>query len=430
MKNDEHVDNNLNKAPEQGIDEARRRIEELEREVAELRKANDSKAEFISHLSHDIRTPIAAIQNLTQFARADINDRASLMADLDRIETSNSFLLSLVSDVLDISEIDYGEMKIRPVRTTYQQHLKEIRNILLPMCEKKGIHCRIIAQPKAQGLDLYADTTRLKQIAMNLISNAVRYTPPGGTITYRSEGRANKDGTSTFGYTLTDTGIGMTEDFQSRIFQKFETDTENPFRSKMDIGSGLGLYISNKIASLMGGKITVRSRLGDGTSFTVRIPMRSLPDDGEPAEGGEQKGTGESPERHGKFKGRVLLAEDNEINAEIAMRVLGEMGLKVIHADNGQKATDEFRASSENEFSAVFMDIQMPIMNGYDATKMIRGMGKTRKDAETIPIIAMTADVFTSTMSKAKEAGMNAFLTKPLEMSAIENVLKNYIPME
>lgn len=422
------MDNGYNEEKEKldTVEKCLERIRELEREVEKEREANRSKNEFIARLSHDIRTPAGAICNLAQFALVDMDNAAALKKDIERIDLSGRFLVSLVDDALDISEIESGRMRITPSRTSYKEYLKELRNIIVPMCEQKDIHCRIIVQTKATPPDLYADFMRIKQILINVISNAVKYTPPGGTITYRSEGHIDASGKAVFGFTVNDTGIGMTDDFKAHVFEKFAQDTENPYRNKNEIGSGLGLFITKRMVDLLGGSISVHSRLGGGTSVTVRLPYE-LPQDAENAHSSEAESDMKSDESERKFSGRVLLAEDNEINTEIAMRVFCELGLDVLRAENGEKAVELFEQSAAHEIDVIFMDLRMPVMNGFEAAKNIRSMADERDDARTVPIIAMTADVYRESEERAEDAGMNEFLTKPLNISDIETALKKYL---
>jgi len=394
-------------------------------EVSEVeQQANKAKTEFISRISHDIRTPIGQVLNLTAFAKADKNDPGKLDEDLDRIDSSGRFLLSLINDVLDVSQIESGLMEMHPAPVSYQSYIADTRNILVPLCESKGLKCEIIeAEDKDTLPALYCDEVRLKQITLNLISNAVKYTPAGGTITYRSESHAKEDGSLAFAFTLSDTGVGMTKEFMEHMFDKFTRDTKNELRDSTQMGSGLGLYLVKNMVTLMGGTIEYQSEQGKGTSVSVRIDMEKAPAAPETQAEDRAADSKAQPDHH--YSGYVLLVEDNEINTEIACRMFEELGLTVDHAADGEEAVSKFSESAEGYYRVIFMDIQMPKMNGYDATRAIRGL--SRRDAATVPVIAMTADAFKDAMDASAEAGMTGFITKPLIISQICGILDEYM---
>lgn len=390
------------------------------REVSEVeQRANRAKTEFISRISHDIRTPIGQVLNLTEFAKADKGNPEKLDEDLDRIDSSGRFLLSLINDVLDVSQIESGLMDMHPVVTTYDEYMKDIRNVMLPMCENKGLRCEIDTSGDVNDLpDMYCDTVRLKQITLNLISNAVKYTPYGGSITYISESTVAPYGGLRFGFTIRDTGVGMTEEFMEHMFEKFTRDTENKLRDSTQMGSGLGLYLVKNMIELMGGTISYESKQGEGTSVTVCIDMEKAPE-------AVQMTAATAAEDDGRkevnYDMRVLLAEDNELNAEIAMRILEELGVTAEHAADGEEAVSMFKDSNSGYYRVIFMDIQMPKMNGFEATRAIRKLD--RADAETVPIVAMTADAFKDAEEESKASGMTGFITKPLIIDDICRVL-------
>ena len=378
-------------------------------------QANQAKTEFISRISHDIRTPIGQVLNLTEFARKDKDDPEKLDEDLSRIDTSGKFLLSLINDVLDVSQIESGRMELHPEVSTYSDYMNDIRNLMVPLCENRGLKCEFRGMENEKELpDMYCDVVRLKQITLNLISNAVKYTNEG-TVTYISESRAREDGGLSFGYTLEDTGVGMTEEFMEHMFDKFTRDTKNELRDSTQMGSGLGLYLVKNMVTLMGGTIEYHSEKGKGTRVTVRMEMDKAPEDAKKKTAGSEKMSMR------QFRGKILLAEDNEINTEIALRLLEEMGLTVACAENGEEAVEKFAASAEGEFDLIFMDIQMPKVDGYEATRQIRTL--ERSDAETVPVVAMTANAFTDAMEESKAAGMTGFITKPLVITQIYEAL-------
>jgi len=393
-----------------------RRQAELEKALEDAQRANAAKSEFLSRISHDIRTPIGAILNLTDFAKKDQKDPERLAVDLEKIGTSGRFLLSLINDVLDIAKIDSGKIELHPEPYAFHEYLSEIRNIVEPMCEEKGQECVVeVENPPFEYA--YLDKVRINQVTLNILSNAVKYTPRGGRVVFRTHFHMKDDNRMVFDFEVEDNGIGMSEEFQKHIFEEFAQETDNPLRKEAEAssGTGLGLPIVKKLIDLMGGEIEIHSRRGEGTRVKVQLTMDTSEDltNAEPAENVADTE---------KVEGRILFAEDNEINAMIAERIFEEIGVQADHAGNGEAAVQMFEASKPGDYMAVFMDIQMPKMNGYEASAAIRKL--EREDAETIPIIAVTADAFTDAMEKAKVSGMNQFTTKPLKAEELRRILK------
>lgn len=514
----------------QSVREEQEANERLRRAVTVAQKANEAKTQFLSRISHDIRTPIGAILNLTDFAKKDMDNKQSLNADLDKIATSGRFLLSLINDVLDISKIDSDKIELNKEAYSFIDYIKEIRNIILPMCTEKNIFYKIITQNDSAEV-VMLDKIRVNQITLNLLSNAVKYTPPGGTVTLRvsafarskadaSDAIANAadamassgtsanavgdlastgtsentvgglastgtsanaatneaDGLTTDGsstntagtsenatandadgltndgssantasssaepaaneadradsisdladieISVTDTGIGMSDSFQSVMFDDFSQEEDNPLRAKEIQGTGLGLAIVKRLVDLMGGTISVRSILGKGSSIKVRWTGKIVHEDKkeedliQDLESGSQK----------KVEGTILLAEDNEINAAIACRIFEEIGVSVDLASNGDEEVKKFASSPVGKYIAIFTDIQMPVMDGYEATEKIRSFAATRPDAKTIPIIAMTANAYPEAAVKATNCGMTDFTTKPLDSARLRKILEVY----
>jgi signal transduction histidine kinase len=397
------------------------RIRALQEALSMAEEANRAKSEFVSRISHDIRTPISIISSMTDFALADARDEKALNGDLMKIKSANAFLLSLINDVLDISKIDSGKIELNPTPYTYAEHSANIRNVIEPMCAQKGLKCVIVRKRKTG--TIVADKTRINQITLNIISNAVKYTPAGGTVTYTSDSEDLPDNKIRFGFEISDTGIGMSEEFQKKMFEPFTQEYDNPLRPKTASGTGLGLSIVRKMVDLMGGTLSVESRLGKGTTVKCSIVFPDAERDpaykDAEAESGEKKALRELPPLHGK----VLLAEDNPINTEIASRVLGSFGLAVDCAENGLAAVKMFEGSKAGEYGAVIMDIQMPVMNGYEATEAIRALG--RPDAKDVPIIAMTADAFADAMERGRKAGMSGYMTKPIDPEKLRRMLSD-----
>ena len=389
----------------------------IQNALMEAEKACSAKSDFVSRISHDIRTPIGAITNITAFALEDIDDPERLKNDLRKIQASNEFLLSLINDVLDISKIDSGKIELHPEPYLYTDFVSGIRNMFGPLCESKGIGFVIDQQPVIPVICI--DHVRLNQIMMNLISNAVKYTPRGGTVTVSASGKRRPDGQCVCVLTVSDTGIGMSGEFQKTMFDPFTQEESNPGRDRSIQGTGLGLSLVKKLTDLMGGTISVKSELGRGTEISISFVAEEAGID--PASAGKTGGS--VPEKAGKkLTGTVLLAEDNAINAEIAKRILEKLGLSIVRAENGARAVELFSASAPGGYRAILMDIQMPVMNGYDATKAIREL--SRPDAKSIPIIAMTADAFTAAVEHSRAVGMTDYVTKPLDVDVLRAALE------
>lgn len=392
-----------------------KQIAAIQSALVEAEKACSAKSDFVSRISHDIRTPIGAINNITAFALEDIHDPIKLRDDLRKIQVSNEFLLSLVNDVLDISKIDSGKIELHPELYAYADFSSNIVNMFGPLCESKNIRFKLGAEPAVAAIR--TDRVRFNQIVMNLISNAVKYTPAGGSISVVAQAERRPDGLCGCRLTVSDTGIGMSDTFQKTMFDPFTQEENNPLRDKTTQGSGLGLSLVKKLVDLIGGTISVKSELGSGTEITVDFTT----EEANVADHLKETGETAADMTPSKLSGSVLLAEDNEINMEIAKRILETLGLSVTHAENGERAVALFSASQPGEFRSILMDIQMPVMNGYDATKAIRAMD--RPDAKTIPIIAMTADAFSAAIEHSRAVGMTGYVTKPLDIKLLREVL-------
>jgi signal transduction histidine kinase/ABC-type amino acid transport substrate-binding protein/ActR/RegA family two-component response regulator len=388
----------------------------LRKAVDDAEKANRAKTEFISRISHDIRTPIGIIRNMTNFAMEDAENPEKLRDDLKKIDSADTFLLSLINDVLDISKIDSGMIELRPEPYLYDDYISNIRNMFQPFCEQKGLTLHI--EEKGANACILIDHTRLNQITLNLISNAVKYTPAGGTITFCAGSLEREDGRLDCRIEVTDTGIGMSEEFQSRMFQPFTQEYDNPQHIGGNTGTGLGLSIVKRIVDLLGGTITVKSELGKGTAVTVcfTAPKAAVYGAAPAPVLQEEKQPGPV------LQGHVLLAEDNEINAEIAARLLESIGITLDIAENGRRALELFRESAPGCYKAILMDLQMPLMDGFEATERIRALD--RPDARKIPIIAMTADAFSAAMERCRQAGMDDYITKPVDPEQLKAVLQ------
>jgi signal transduction histidine kinase/PAS domain-containing protein/ActR/RegA family two-component response regulator len=395
-----------------------KRIAEMQDALHQAELANRAKTDFVSRISHDIRTPISAIISMTEFAKEDAADRDRLLGDIDKISASSQFLLSLINDILDISKIDSGKMELYPEYYPYREFVSSIRSIFEPMCQQK--HIDFVVQENApQYGGVIVDRVRYNQVALNIISNAVKYTPEGGRITYVSQSSLLPGGKVRCAYTVSDTGVGMSEEFQGRMFEAFTQENSMNRSSLAAKGTGLGLAIVKRIMDLMGGTISVKSSQGAGTSVSISVDLPAATAE-QIAEYEKRKQAGTSSVG-GLLKGKVLLAEDNEINTEIAVRMLRKLGLEVDSVENGTLAVEAFRKSAANEYLAILMDIQMPVLDGYSATERIRRL--ERPDAAAIPIIAMTADAFVESIEQSRRSGMDDYITKPIDLNKLEAIL-------
>lgn len=384
----------------------------------QLIQANKAKSDFVSRVSHDIRTPISAILSMTAFAKEDIDNKEKLVDELNKIESANTLLLSLINDVLDISKMDSGGIELHPEVCFVEEKLLNILSIFETLCAEKQIEF-VVKTDNLKSKWARVDCVRVSQVVLNLLSNAVKYTPKGGRILFEVSSRDIDDAMMVMSFRFQDNGIGMSESFQKKMFDPFTQDYDNPERTKLTGGTGLGLAIIKRLIDIMGGRIIVESKIDEGTDIQVIIPMGKA----EPSQ--EEIDAGNNGNSEVKNLGiKVLLVEDNNINAEIAKRILGSIGVESDWAQNGKEALVLFEAAPEI-YTAILMDLQMPIMNGYETTETIRKMNMTK--AKDIPIIAMTADAFDDAMRKGFDSGMDEFLTKPLDKKLLTKVLMKYL---
>lgn len=380
--------------------------------------ANIAKSEFLSRMSHDMRTPLNGIIGMTYLTQElELPDKAR--ENLEKIDTSSKFLLSLINDVLDMSKAESGEIKLYPEPYPLDEFNQYLDAVIRPLCQEKGQ--KFVLNEKFAITDFVplSDKLRCNQIMFNLLSNAVKYTPEGGTITYSIRGRLLESGKMQIEHEITDTGIGMSEEFQQILFDPFTQ--ENRKDSSERRGTGLGLAIVKKLVDQMDGTIAVRSALGKGTTFLVTLLFDTVQTSSLDSNSETSTQTGsQTILLAGKH---ILLCEDHPLNQEIAKTLLSEKQVIVSVADDGKKGVDMFKESSPGFYDAVLMDVRMPVMNGYDATRAIRSL--TRADAKTVPIIAMTADALTDDIQKCLQIGMNGHIAKPIDPEAMYAVLSS-----
>ena len=387
----------------------------LEEALVQAQKANAAKQDFLSTMSHDIRTPMNAIMGMTEIAAAHLADRSRVEDCLEKISVSSRHLLSLVNDILDMSKIEQSQIALNRMRISISDLKEQLSVMMGPQARSAGLHFETQTE-KLEHNYFYGDNLRINQILINLLSNAIKFTPEGGRVDFLIEELAPASGKEKVRYrfTVSDTGIGMSEDFLEHIFEPFIRGRE---ASRVS-GTGLGLSITKALVDLMGGVISVESRKNAGSIFRVELEfdLASAVDERDikagPAVSDEAK----------PFTGRCfLVAEDNAINAEILCELLQLNGAESVVKTDGAQAVRAFRDAPPGTYDAILMDIQMPEMNGYEATRAIRKLD--RQDAAQIPIIAMTANAFAEDVQAALEAGMNAHVAKPLNLEILRTTL-------
>ena len=378
--------------------------------------ANEAKTEFLQRMSHDIRTPINGICGLVNMADHCADDTEKQTEYRTKVKEASNLLLELVNEILDMSKLESGEVVLEEIPFNLSSISREVFIVIEQMAAEQNI--RIMWEKKEiTHRDLIGSPGYVKRVMMNILSNAVKYNRENGQI-YIScmEIPSEQPEMTTMEFVCRDTGVGMTEEFQKCVFEPFAQEHTGS-RAKFT-GTGLGLSISRKLVEKMGGTITFESEKGVGTTFVIRVPFK-IDLDADKRE--EQKDVSEK-----SIKGlHILLAEDNELNMEIAEFVLQNEGADVTKAWDGQEAVELFRNSEPGEFDVILMDIMMPVMNGYETTKMIRSLD--REDAKAIPIIAMTANAFTEDRIRAKEAGMDEHVAKPVDVELLIKVIHKLV---
>jgi PAS domain S-box-containing protein len=389
----------------------------LENALALAKEASQAKSRFLSSMSHDIRTPMNAIMGMTELAVAHLDDRDRVEDCLKKIMVSSRHLLSLVNDVLDMSKIERSEISLNRMKISIGQMLEQICSMMEPQAEAAGLTFTL-GKKGIQHEYFYGDYLRISQILVNILSNAIKFTPEGGRVDFLAEEREPEQPAGTVRYRITvrDTGVGMSEEFRRRMFEPFTRDD----RVQMVEGTGLGLSIIKGLLDLMGGRLSVRSEVGKGTEFQIELELEAVSEENIM----KKKEDGASPGRDSKKRlagRRFLIAEDNAINAEILCELLHMSGAETVVEGNGARAADAFRRAEPGRYDAVLMDIQMPVMNGYEAARCIRQM--PRPDAAKIPIVAMTANAFKEDVQEAMAAGMNAHVAKPIDVTILMDTL-------
>lgn len=384
--------------------------EKLQLSAAEAQEANEAKTRFLFNMSHDIRTPMNAIMGFTELLNRNLNDQEKTREYLRKIQNASSLLLTIINQVLEMARIESGSATLKLEATDLSALFHSVNTVFEADIQKKNIQYSEDAH--VQHKFAYCDKTKLEEIYLNIVSNAIKYTPDGHAIRVEIHELPSEDTEKAcYRFTCEDSGIGMSADYLPHIFDEFSrehTTTENKV-----VGTGLGLPIVKSLIELMGGTIQVESTQGVGTKFTVDLAL-TLASREEVYPTPEASAEAE----HAKLRGcRILLAEDNDLNAEIAIELLGEKGLLIERAADGEECCTMLAQAPEGYYDLVLMDIQMPRMNGYEAAAKIRGMADVKKAG--IPIIAMTANAFAEDRQAALDAGMNAHVAKPIDMAVL-----------
>ena len=390
---------------------------ELKKSAEQAKKASEAKTRFLFNMSHDIRTPMNAIIGFSDLLGKNLDNEEKVREYLKKIKSSGNFLMTIINQVLEMARIESGTAILKTEAANLSELFYSVNTVLESDIQLKGIHCSI--DTNVQHKYAVCDKTKLQEIYLNIMSNAIKYTPDGHSIHVTINETEFDDKKARYVFVCEDTGIGMAPEYLPHIFDEFSrehTATENKVS-----GTGLGLSIVKSFVELMNGKIHVESELGKGTKFTVEISLELASE-----EDVCKKELPEQAFRTDKNIGkRILLAEDNELNAEIAMELLKEEGFLIDWVKDGQECFDKLEESDDGYYDLILMDIQMPILNGYDTTAKIRQMENSKK--ATTPIVAMTANSFDEDIEMTKKAGMNGFIAKPLDSEKMFTILKQNI---
>ena len=391
------------------------------REHLRADNASKAKSRFLFNMSHDIRTPMNAIIGYTELLLNNLDkqniDQNRKKNYLSKIHTSSKMLLGLINNVLEMSRIESGKVTINEQPHDPRKMMANIVPLYDGMMRKKGLNFSYTSEIHTKVV--YCDMTKLSEIFLNLVSNAYKYTPSGGSVTiHTAEVECNKPGYTCFRTTISDTGLGMSPDYLPKLFDEFSRENTTT-ESKIN-GTGLGMSIVKRLVDMMDGTITVTSQLGKGTTFVVTIPQRIAPDDLQTDDDNQDASICES------FKGiRLLLAEDNDLNAEIAIEILSAQGFEIDRVEDGQACVERLCEKEAGYYDLILMDVQMPRMNGYEATRAIRAMSDI--DKSEIPIVAMTANAFEEDKKQAFRAGMNAHVAKPIDVPSLLQTISDLI---
>lgn len=390
--------------------------QQLKEAIERAEDANRSKSAFLFNMSHDIRTPMNAILGFTRIGQRFVHNPEKTRSCFKKIEISGEHLMRMLGDVLDMARIENGKLTIEPKKCNLIEYFAELSDMVSDDMERNQLSF-IVNTKGIRDANVYCDTVHLNQVLLNLLSNAMKFNKPGGHVWFTARQKKGKDTNSVYLYiSVKDDGIGMSESFLRKIFGKFEKE-RNSTESRHH-GTGLGLAITKQIVEALKGKINVSSQPGNGTEFLLGLKLPK-------AEETELSNKNTKSTKVDFTGRRVLLVEDNDMNREIAVELIGMTGITVDTAVNGLEAVEKIITSPAGYYDIVFLDIQMPIMDGYEAARQIRRL--SRDDIKNLPIVAMTANAFSEDVEMAKQAGMNYHIAKPVDMERLMTVLKYYL---
>lgn len=415
--NEQHVHQEKERRQEEKKEDETKRL--LEDALNRAERASEAKSEFFSRMSHDIRTPMNAILGMTVLAEKHIDDKEKTKEYIDKINLSGRHLMDLINEVLDMSKIESGNMHIEASKINLKKLVQETLSIMNPLIDVKKQEL-IVDISNIEHEIVSCDKVRFQKVLDNLLTNANKYTPENGAIHFIMEELPEQKKSAHrrwFRFIVKDTGIGIEEDYLPHIFEPFSRASDS--RTSKIVGTGLGMTITYNIVNMMNGEIKVESKIGEGSTFTVMLPLEI-----------QERYAVEKIEENSNIKKsfagkRILLVEDNELNLEIAQEMIQMLECIVETAENGEKGVEKFKNAPPNYYDLIFMDVRMPIMDGYEATKKIRGLNK--EDALNVPIIAMSADAFSEDIRKALNSGMNEHLSKPINMDSVARIMSKWI---
>lgn len=410
------------------VEEEERQKDALRLAILNAERANAAKSDFLARMSHDIRTPMNAVIGMTSIASLYIDDKERVIECLNKIKLSSHFLLSLINDILDMSKIESGKLELSSAEFDFGEMVDSITTIACNSAMENGVEFNVYMEP-ALKRNYVGDALRLKQIIMNLLSNALKFAPKDeGIVDLRIEPVHSLEKKEIIRFIVQDNGIGVSEEFQKNMFKPFEQEAKN---QRGLVGTGLGLTITKSLVNLMDGAINVKSSPGEGAIFEVEIPL-ALP--------GTDSAAGMKslsmvyfpdmeiiqPDEDCDFNNeKILLAEDNDLNAEIVVALLELKKLQVVRVENGKQAVEYFEKAVPGEYAAILMDVRMPLMDGLEAARIIRDLN--RPDAKLIPIFALSANAFSEDVAMSLQAGMNEHLSKPIDMDLMFTCLRKYM---
>lgn len=369
-----------------------------------IEESNKAKTTFLFNMSHDIRTPMNSILGFNEIARRNIDNKEKVMEALDKAKVSGEHMLGIINDILEMSKIESGKLEINDEVINVKEHIISFRDMFEISMKEKGIDFKVIDETEAPYI--YGDYLRITQVVVNLLSNAMKFTPAGGEVIYRcTEKSCAMEGYVSYEISVKDSGIGMSSEFQNKVFELFEREKTSATSGIQ--GTGLGLAIAKRLSLLMGGDLYCKSKIGKGTEFVFNFNARLAKYGKEIIQKAEL--------REVILKGkRILVVDDNDLNREITSEILGVEGCIIEEAENGKVAVEKISSAKERYYDLVLMDIQMPVMDGYEAVENIRAI--ENKELAHIPVIAMTANAFEEDKKRALEAGMDAYVSKPIDI--------------